>query len=514
MSLRWPVLLLLTFVLLAAVGMPLTETAGWAQAPPAVAPPARSEDVPATSRPQTTAPAEAATSEGTEPADKAAEPDAEDAGSAAENGSTDPGEAPSGTTLADSADSPTPTADDEEFFELLKLFADTVDQVERNYVQKVSRRELMEAAIQGVLGKLDEYSNYIRPEDLDQFRAGVENEFGGIGIRVGMIEEQLTVITPLCGTPAYRAGVLAGDQILRIGQEDTRELSLNDAIRRMKGPVGTELQLAVRHVHDGSEETLTVRRERVFVETVLGYRRNADDSWDYFCDANQHIGYIRIVSFSRQTHEDLRDVLRQLQERDVRGVILDLRFNPGGLLSSAIQVADLFLAQGTIVSTEGRNTPSKSWTAKAEGTFRELDLVVLVNRHSASASEIVAACLQDHARAVVIGERTWGKGSVQNIIELENGRSAIKLTTAGYFRPSGKNIDRFEGAGEDDDWGVHPNDGHQLSLTPDEMRQLLERQRALDVVADRRGLRETTGDFVDRQLQMAMDYLGEQLAQR
>lgn len=409
-----------------------------------------------------------------------------------------------------------PTDEDEEFFELLKLFADTLDQVERNYVQQVSRRELMEAAIRGLLGKLDQYSNYIPPDELEQFRTGVESEFGGIGIRVGMVDDKLTVITPLVETPAYRAGILAGDQIVKIGDESTEGMSLDDAIRRMKGKVDSVLRLTVRHLHDGSEDTVSMIRETVRVETVLGYRRNQDNGWDFMYDADQRIGYIRVTSFSRQTHQDLREALRLLTENELRGLILDLRFNPGGLLSSAIEVSDLFLSEGTIVSTEGRNIPSKTWNATDDGTYEGFDMAVLVNRFSASASEIVAASLQDHQRAVVVGERTWGKGSVQNIIELENGRSALKLTTAGYYRPSGKNIQRNEGADEAEDWGVRPADGYTVKLTPDETRQLLDLQRERDVVVDPNQQREppTPSSFVDRQLQRALEYLGEQLAQR
>ena len=207
---------------------------------------------------------------------------------------------------------------------------------------------------------------------------------------------------------------------------------------------------------------------------------------------------------------------RQLTDSGLRGLILDLRFNPGGLLSSAIEVSDLFLSEGTIVSTEGRNIPSKTWKATSDGTFEGFDMVVLVNRFSASASEIVAASLQDHQRAMVVGERTWGKGSVQNIIELENGRSALKLTTAGYRRPSGKNIQRYDGANDDEDWGVRPSDGYTVKLTPDETRQLLDLQREQDVVVDPNQPAEPPppSSFVDRQLQRALEYLSEQLAQR
>ena len=206
------------------------------------------------------------------------------------------------------------------------------------------------------------------------------------------------MITPLVGTPAYRAGILAGDRIVKIGDASTEGLPLDDAIRRMKGKVDSVLQLTVQHPQDGREETLSITRETVSVDTVLGYRRNQQNLWDFMYDADQQIGYVRITSFSRQTQEDLRAALRQLTEDGLQGLILDLRFNPGGLLSSAIEVADLFLPEGTIVKTEGRNITSRTWNATAEGTFTGFEMVVLVNRFSASASEIVAASLQDHQR--------------------------------------------------------------------------------------------------------------------
>jgi carboxyl-terminal processing protease len=188
--------------------------------------------------------------------------------------------------------------------------------------------------------------------------------------------------------------------------------------------------------------------------------------------------------------------------------VLDLRFNPGGLLSTAIEVADLFLPGGVIVSTEGRNVPERVWKATEPGTVQNLKLAVIVNRQSASASEIVAASLQDHQRAIVVGERTWGKGSVQNIIELEGGKSALKLTTAGYRRPSGKNIHRFEGATESDDWGVKPNEGFEVKLSANDVRRLAIAQRDGDLLHSRVDkTKPPTEQFVDPQLQAAVDYL-------
>ena len=200
------------------------------------------------------------------------------------------------------------------------------------------------------------------------------------------------------------------------------------------------------------------------METVLGDRRKADDHWEFMYDEKGRIGYIRISAFSQETAKELRTALEDLKRRNVRGLILDLRFNPGGLLRSAIEVSNLFISSGRIVSTKGRNTPERVWDAQDDAIFEGIPMVILVNHYSASASEIVSACLQDHKRAVIMGERTWGKGSVQNIIELENGRSALKLTTAAYKRPSGKNIHRFPNSKDKDEWGVMPDLGYELGL--------------------------------------------------
>lgn len=394
---------------------------------------------------------------------------------------------------------------EQEYYELLRLLADTLDQVERNYVKEVSRRELVEAAIDGVISKLDQYSNYIPPNDLDRFRSGVENEFGGIGIQVAIQNGRLTITSPIVGTPAYDAGLKSGDVIIKIEGDSTKGITLDGAVKKLKGKVGTRVTFTVRHV-DGKEETVTVTRDIVRVDSVLGDTRKDDDSWNWFLDSDRKIGYIRLTSFSRHTAEDLRVAMRDLIDEGLRGLILDLRFNPGGLLSSAVEVSDMFVSEGVIVSTKGRNTREKPRRAHKVGTYDDFPMAVLVNRYSASASEIVSACLQDHKRAVVIGERTWGKGSVQNIINLEDGRSALKLTTASYHRPSGKNIHRFDGAEDSDDWGVRPNDGFRIRLSDEEMGDLLEHRRQRDVVGYMPEP-EDAKEFKDRQLAKAVEYL-------
>jgi carboxyl-terminal processing protease len=403
-----------------------------------------------------------------------------------------------------------------EELQLLELFADTLDQVERNYVKDVTRRRLMEAAIRGMLSELDPYSNFIPPKQLDRFKVEVENEFGGVGIQVSTENGQLRVISPLVGTPAYRAGVMSGDSIVEIDGQSTKGITLDEAVQRMKGLLGTKVTLKLLRTGATEAETVELERENIRVETILGESRNLDDSWRWLLDQEQNIGCIRITGFGRHTAEDLRKVLKQLADLKLGGLILDLRFNPGGLLSSAIEVSDMFISRGRIVSTEGRNVESRTWDATEKGTFEDFPMAVLVNRYSASASEIVAACLQDHDRAVVVGERTWGKGSVQNVIEMERGASALKLTTAGYHRPNGKNIHRFPDAKDTDVWGVIPDSGFEIKLAGPQMTQLIAHRRQKDIVRKQNGDRDPNADkndgFVDPQLQKAVEYIRERLA--
>jgi carboxyl-terminal processing protease len=402
--------------------------------------------------------------------------------------------------------------------ELIRLLADTLEQVRANYVDtKVSERELIEAAIHGMMSKLDPYSDFIAPSELDQFRKGMEREFVGIGIQVAERDGQLQIVSPLFGTPAWRAGLRAGDRILTIGETSTRGLSLDDAIRLISGEAGTEVTVSVLHRADTQTQTVTLTRERIQQPTVIGYRRSADGVWDYFCDGDHKIGYIRLAAFSRTTSEDLARALKELQSLDMQGLVLDLRFNPGGMLNQAIEVSDLFLHQGRIVSVVGRATNPPPWDAREEGTLvpQGFPVAVLVNRFSASAAEIVAACLQDNKVAVIVGERTWGKGSVQNVIELDHGKSALKLTTAGYQRPSGKNIHRASNATDSDEWGVTPDEGYAIAYSDSDLLNLGVRFNQLDALADQsprdgeaaEAQGDVSAEFADRQLEKALEYL-------
>jgi carboxyl-terminal processing protease len=406
-------------------------------------------------------------------------------------------------------------------YDLVKTLVDAIDQIGRNYATEVDRHELIDSAIRGMLNKLDPYSTYIAADEAQQFRARLLGEFGGIGIQIAADDGRLTVLSPIYGTPAYRAGILAGDRILEIDGRSTEGLNVDEAAKRLHGEEGAPVTLTVLHPGKHEKTKINLVREKIHLETVLGDRRKPDGRWEFILDLNQHIGYVRLTAFSSDTAAELRRVLSQLQKDKLRGLILDLRFNPGGLLSAGIEVSDLFVSEGRIVSTKGRNSPEHAWDAHKEGTYSGFPMAVLVNRFSASSSEIVAACLQDHKRAVVIGERTWGKGSVQTLIQLDNGRSLLKLTTASYRRPNGKNIHRFLDAKETDEWGVMPDAGFKIEPSDEEMIRLIQDRRRRDVLPSpakdgEKGPegKEKTPRPVDRQLQAAMKYLTEELARK
>ncbi len=376
----------------------------------------------------------------------------------------------------------------DEMLELYGLFVDAVEKVEANYVRPVSRRELLESALEGMLQQLDPHSTYFSVNDAPGFRRQIEGEFGGIGIQVDVDPEtlRLRVVAPMVGTPAYDAGMLAGDQILEIDGQSAEGMSPDKAVEVLTGRPGTDVKLSV--LHEGSEEpeTITITRAIIKVPSILGDHRKPDDSWDFLIDKDRKIGYVRISSFIASSAEDLRKVLDQLQEQGMRGLILDLRNDPGGLLSAAVEVADLFLADGEIVSTRGRNTQPRTFRAQKDSPFEDVPMVVLVNQNSASASEIVSAALQDHHRATIVGMRSYGKGSVQNLFELDSGNSVLKLTVASYYRPSGENIHRFRNAKPTDQWGVKPDKDCEVKLTPREYVDWFRARRDRDLASGHR----------------------------
>jgi len=355
----------------------------------------------------------------------------------------------------------------DEMMELYGLFVDAVEQVESHYVRPVDRRELLESALKGMLQNLDAHSSFINTSEWKQFKKQIEGRFGGIGIQVGMDPElnRLKVIAPMVGTPAYQGGILAGDLIMEIDGQTTEGMTPDKAVEVLTGRPGTSVTLSVLHEGEEKLEKITLNRAIIDVPSVLGDSRKPDDRWDFMYDKENKIGYVRISSFIPNTTEELKKALVELKSEGMRGLVLDLRDNPGGLLNAAVEISDLFIADERIVSTKGRNVEGRTYDGKKEGSYEGFPMVVLVNQNSASAAEIVSACLQDDHRAKVIGQRTYGKGSVQNIIELEDGNSVLKLTVATYQRPSGKNIHRFKNAKESDEWGVSPDPGLEIKVT-------------------------------------------------
>ncbi|HEY2828292.1 MAG TPA: S41 family peptidase, partial [Pirellulales bacterium] len=371
---------------------------------------------------------------------------------------------------------------------LARSFSEAANAVERRYVDRVDRQALWSAAVRGMIGELgDPYSEYINPQEASELEKILSQEFSGIGIQVGPEPRTARpqVISPIVGSPAYKAGILAGDVIAKIDGQSTRDMKYADAMARIRGKTGEAVQLAVERANEHTPiDFPPIRREVISVESVVGDARGADNRWNFLLSGNPKIGYVRITSFGERTVEELKAALKEIQSQRLQGLILDLRDNPGGLLRpAATGVCDLFLPEGTaIVSTRGRNGEvQKKYVAGSGEKFLDVPMVALVNRYSASASEIVAACLQDNHRATIFGERSYGKGTVQNIIPLES-QGLLKLTTAEYLRPSGHNIHRREDAKEGDEWGVMPDVVGQVQTTKEEQQEWAKWRRDRDIV--------------------------------
>ena len=365
------------------------------------------------------------------------------------------------------------------------VIADAMHTVRAFYVEDVESRELFENAMTGLVDGLDRYSSYISPDRYRRVEEDLDQEFGGVGIEIDKpdAETTLMVLSPLFDAPAYRQGLRAGDEILQIDGEPTAGMSPEDAIESMRGRPGSTVHLQVLHADEDEPFHVSIVREVIQIQSVLGDTRHPDGSWDFRYHDDPRICYLRIKGFGKHTVVEMKRILER-SPRSFHAILIDLRGNAGGLLSASVDICDMFIDEGLIVNTKGRDNRHLDAREATKKTLvpKELPVVVLVDVLSASASEIVAACLQDHKRAVVVGERTWGKGTVQNIFELEGGRSAIRLTTASYWRPSGQNIHRGRDVGEDGDWGVRPDRGFEIKLTDDERTQVRLHRRQRDVV--------------------------------
>lgn len=349
--------------------------------------------------------------------------------------------------------------------------------IEQDYVEEIDGQELYLAAMEGLVSKLDQNSNFIPPRKYEEFQEVIEQRFGGIGI---MVEgppavKRLTVIAPIPGTPAFKAGLQPGDVILEIDGVSTADLPVDKATEKMRGPLNESVELKLQAMGNGLTRKVTVSRAEIQTNSVHGDRVRGDSTWEYFLEEDPRIAYIRISLFGERTTSEFRTALSQVKA-GAKALVIDLRHNPGGILQSATEICDMLLDRGTIVTTRGRREIFRS-ERSAEADLElpmHVPIVVLVDDQSASASEIMAGCLQDLNRALVAGQRSFGKGTVQQIFDLED-QTALKITTARFYRPSGKNIHRTEKMTEQDEWGITPDAELALPLGDLEKRYLQKR---------------------------------------
>lgn len=390
------------------------------------------------------------------------------------------------------------------------VIGDAIELIERYYVDPVESAALVEAAMTGMTSELDQHSEFIPADLYSAFNDMLHQEFAGVGILVEQPEadQPVRVITPLVGSPALTAGVMPGDEILKVAGQDVSRLPIREVSNRLRGPAGSEVVITVRREVEGvsQEREIRLRRETISLESVVGAYRGEDNQWQFRLREHPQVAYIRITSFGDKTAGELRQVLTDL-DNDFEALILDVRANAGGLLLSAVEVCDDFLEGGRIVTIKKRGGEVDNEFDATPGTLvdPQIPMTVLIDGNSASASEIVAACLQDHGRATIVGSRSFGKGTVQNLLPLEFGRSALKLTTARYYRPNGRNIHRIDNAPEEEEWGVVPDQGFDVRISEEGYRKLVQHwQQVSYPISSNKDVEEET---LDPQLQAAIELL-------
>lgn len=410
---------------------------------------------------------------------------------------------------------------------LFALLADAREELGRR--PDLANRRDLELSMLEIAGRLDTYSGYVEAARVADFKRLVSGTSTGIGVRVATDakSKQLQVVTPIKDGPAYKAGIRGGDLISQIVRETdaqgkkldkpdvagTKGMAVGDAAQRLSGPPGSTVKLLIERAGKDEPFEVVVTRGPVEEETVFGVRRKDDDTWDWRIDPENRIGYLRLTQFNGNTAPGVRKALRDLEADGIGGLVLDLRSNPGGLLHSAVEISKLFIDDGLIVTIRPRAAGEKAFHGDVPGKYQQFPMAVLVNGQSASASEVVSACLQDHQRAVIVGERSFGKGTVQNYMDFPMTGGLLRLTTASFWRPSGINLHRASTrGGEADAWGVRPNPGLVVPLPAPERTAITKYQKDVEIIPCRDG--QPVPDLTapkDRQLDAALEYLRRQI---
>jgi carboxyl-terminal processing protease len=423
-----------------------------------------------------------------------------------------------------SAKTPPPDKD----YKMVRQIVDVLAEVDRSYYRTLTdeqKKRLVEDMINGGLQKLDPYSEYFNEEDLKGFKSQTEGQFGGIGAYLGVDPNtnQLMVESPMIGTPAYEAGLQAGDLIIKVNDTPTKGLRGDEARNLIKGKEGTAVKLTIQSP-GVKERDVTITRAIIDISPIMGVERKADDlkKWNYIADNESKIALIRLTAFNEKSTKELTEAIKDAENAGAKALILDMRGNPGGLLTEAVKISNLFISEGAIVSTKDRNKIEEKSNADPKkmiyGPANKKPMAVLVDGNSASAAEIVAAALQDHERAVIVGQRTYGKGSVQQVHYFNNETSALKLTGKVWLTPKGRNIHRWPDSKDSDEWGVMPNPGLEVKLTPQEyiQTQLLLEKVQLGKVRERKDRPEIPPldpKFKDPVVEKALEHLRKKIGE-
>lgn len=403
----------------------------------------------------------------------------------------------------------TDKAKDEQLNRNLEKVRNIYKLVKDNYVSEPSDNKLFDDALKGMVNGLDPYSEYFTAEDYKDFIVTTKGEFGGVGMEISLDDGILTVVTPVEDSPAFRAGILPGDRILEIDGESTDGMNVSDSIKRVRGKPGTQVLLTVLHKGSVNTEKITITREIIKLKSIKSVR---------IIDDKHKIGYIRITDFKEDTFNDFDNAVDKLEEQGMKALVIDLRFNPGGLLDSALRLINRFIKEGSMISIRGRNKDDVRTIPadKNEGLLSELPLAILLNGASASASEVFSGAMQDHKRAAIIGSRSYGKGSVQQLFPLKENGPAVKMTIARYYTPSGRSVDR---SADKKNYGVLPD--YIVEMTPEQDAELIKSwQKQRVIIPSNHSEKDKNQpppedepeekEFVDAQLNKAVEILAEQ----